>query len=68
MLLLTAGVSMVKGATNLSDCQYDDTTKELNLGGEYDYVAGKWITKECDVEGDLSSVNNMTQLEVLNLN
>jgi len=68
MLLLAAGILMVKGATKLSDYQDDDITKELNLGGEWDNGAGKWITTECDIEGDLSSLKNMTQLEVLNLN
>jgi len=50
------------------DYHFDNTTKELNLGGEYDRDADEWITTECDVEGNLSSLKNMTQLEALNLN
>jgi hypothetical protein len=68
MLLLVVSMSIVHGLTSLSDGQYYNTTKELNLGGEWDWNTLKWITKECDVEGDLSSLKNMTQLEVLNLN
>jgi len=68
VLLLAAGMPTTNALTKLSDYQFDNTTKELNLGGEWDYVTSDWITKECDVEGDLLSLKNMTQLEVLNLN
>ena len=60
VLLLVASTSTTHGLTRLNDYQFDNTTKELNLGGEIDYVTGESITKECDVEGDLSSLKNMT--------
>ena len=38
MFLLVVSVSVVKGTTDLRVFQFDNTTKELNLGGDYDYV------------------------------
>jgi len=60
MSIPVVSVTAVKDTTGQSVFQFNNTTKELNLGGEFDYVTGEWITKECDVEGDLSSLKNMT--------
>ena len=50
----------------LSAFMGNSTMKVLTLGKQYDPETRTWIGK-CNVEGDLSSLKNMTQLEVLNL-